>query len=48
MRHVALPLDEYAGQTVNIGFVLEAAANTPPMWAKLDEVSLGAAHAACG
>ncbi|MCW5862632.1 MAG: PD40 domain-containing protein [Anaerolineae bacterium] len=45
MRHVSLPLADYAGRTVTLSFALSQTAGRPPTWATLDEVTLGAAHA---
>ena len=45
MRHAWLPLPDTAGEDVTIIFELTQLEGLPPMWATLDEVTLGAAHA---
>ena len=45
MRHHWLPLDGLAGEEMTIRFALTQPANAPAVWATIDEVSLGAAHA---
>ena len=44
LRHTWLPLPAAAGQNVTITFELTQREGLPPMWATLDEVTLGAAH----